>query len=75
MDIFSVFHSYRFEKKHDKGCPKHIIREFVDSVLVYSSRIEVIVKISSNIIAGCPYTITKATNRQFLPNPHKKTAD
>ncbi len=54
---------------------KRFIKEFVDSVIVYGSRIDVIMKISSNIIEGCSYTVSKSINRQFLPNPHKRTAD
>ncbi len=54
---------------------KRFIGEFVDCVLVSDSRIEIKLKISSSIINGCNYTITKAINRQFLPNPHKRTAD
>lgn len=54
---------------------KRFIGEFVDCVLVSDSRIEIKLKISSSIISGCNYTITKTINRQFLPKPHKRTAD
>lgn len=48
---------------------KRFIKEFVDKVNVYNSRIEIIMKISHNIIEGCDYTITKTIARQFLPKP------
>ena len=46
---------------------KRFIKEFVECVNVYDSRIEVIMKISPNIIEGCDYTIAKIIARQFLP--------
>lgn len=48
---------------------KRFIKEFVDRVNIYDSRIEVIMKISPNVIEGCDYTITKTIARQFLPKP------
>lgn len=64
------------ESVHDRNIAecKQFVREFVDSVIVYNSRIEVVMKISSHIIDGCDYTVSKSINRQFLPNPNKKTA-
>ena len=48
---------------------KRFIKEFVDRVNVYDSRIEVIMKKFSNIIEGYDYIITKTIARQFLPKP------
>lgn len=48
---------------------KRFIKEFVDRVNIYDSRIEVVMKMSPNVIEGCDYTITKTIARQFLPKP------
>ena len=48
---------------------KRFIKEFVERVNVYDARIEIIMKISPNVIEGCDYTITKTIARQFLPKP------
>ncbi len=48
---------------------KRFIKEFVERVVVYDSRIEVIMKISHSIAEGCNYTITRTIARKFLPKP------
>ncbi len=48
---------------------KRFIKEFVEGVVVYDSRIDVIMKISHSIAEGCSYTITKTIARKFLPKP------
>lgn len=53
---------------------KRFIKEFIENVSVSCSHIEVVMRISSSIITGCTYTKSIRINRQFLPNPNKKTA-
>ena len=72
-ELLSEFR-YSVQNRNAVEC-KRFIKEFVDCVIVSDTRIEVRMKISSSIINGCNYTIIKAINRQFLPNPHKRTAD
>lgn len=47
---------------------KRFIGDFIEWVIVYETKVEVVLKISSAIVSGCEYSVTKSVNRQFLPS-------
>ena len=47
---------------------KRFIGDFIEGVTVYETKVEVVLKISSAIVSGCEYSVTKSVNRQFLPS-------
>lgn len=48
---------------------KKFIADYVKSVTVYDTRVEVTVTIPSELLCGCEYSLTRSVGRTFLPTP------
>lgn len=48
---------------------KKFIGQYVKSVVVYDTKVEVTVTIPSELLCGCEYSLTRSVGRKFLPMP------
>lgn len=48
---------------------KKFIGQYVKSVVVYDTKVEVTVTIPSELLCGCEYSLTRSVGRKFLPTP------
>ena len=48
---------------------KKFISQYVKSVVVYDTKVEVTVTIPSELLCGCEYSLTRSVGRKFLPMP------
>ena len=48
---------------------KKFIGQYVKSVVVYDTKVEVTVTIPSELLCGCEYSLTRSMGRKFLPMP------
>ena len=48
---------------------KKFIGQYVKSVVVYDTKVEVTGTIPSELLCGCEYSLTRSVGRQFLPMP------
>ncbi|MCI5668461.1 MAG: hypothetical protein MR291_06850, partial [Oscillospiraceae bacterium] len=69
-EAISVLSEYVYER--DIPECKKFIAQYVKSVTVYDTKVEVTVTIPSELLCGCEYCITKSLGRTFLPSPKEK---
>ena len=48
---------------------KKFIGQYVKSVVIYDTKVEVTVTIPSELLCGCEYSLTRSVGRKFLPMP------